>query len=343
MAYKHIALATDGSPSAETAEHVAATLARAVKGKLTIVHAYTHADRVSDAVARALEIAEREGVKAEVVSSPDVPDHAIIELADRAEADLLVMGSRGFYKAEQVIGNVARKVAIHAPCDVLMTRERPESERPHGAIPYRRMMIATDGSSTADRAARKGYALAKRLSASVTLCFVGHPKTGELVLQDTIATIGDPEVASAMVIREGGGDPAEEIIEAAVKDSLDLIVVGNRGLAGARAMLLGSVPRNVAEYSPIDVLVARTVTQNLSEIGKNEGGVVTSGEAKIAVYRDRKGNLVTLSAKCTHMGCTVKWNPAERTWDCPCHGSRYRPTGEVVNGPATKPLEKADL
>ncbi len=105
MAYKHIALATDGSPSAETAEHVAATLARAVKGKLTIVHAYTHADRVSDAVARALEIAEREGVKAEVVSSPDVPDHAIIELADRAEADLLVMGSRGFYKAEQVLGN----------------------------------------------------------------------------------------------------------------------------------------------------------------------------------------------------------------------------------------------
>ena len=60
-------------------------------------------------------------------------------------------------------------------------------------------------------------------------------------------------------------------------------------------------------------------------------------------YRDEEGAVHALSAKCTHMGCTVKWNPSDRTWDCPCHGSRFSPAGQVVNGPAAKPLEPTDL
>ena len=72
MSYKRIVLATDGSPSAETAEHVGATLARSVNGTLTIAHAYEHPDRVEGAVARALRIAEREA------PSPSVrPEHRL--------------------------------------------------------------------------------------------------------------------------------------------------------------------------------------------------------------------------------------------------------------------------
>jgi Rieske Fe-S protein len=59
---------------------------------------------------------------------------------------------------------------------------------------------------------------------------------------------------------------------------------------------------------------------------------------KLAVYRDERGATVKRSAVCTHMGCIVAWNEAERTWDCPCHGSRFKPDGAVIAGPAEAPL-----
>jgi nucleotide-binding universal stress UspA family protein/nitrite reductase/ring-hydroxylating ferredoxin subunit len=342
MAYKRIALATDGSAFAESAEHVAATLARATKAKeLLIVHTYARPDRAQAAVERAEAAARAEGLEPEVVLRDGVAAEDIVEVADVREADLIVLGSRGLSLGAQIIGTVAAKVSRHAPCDVLLVRERPVGQRVEGAIPYARMLLATDGSSTADRAARKGYALATRLGASVTLAFVGHPKTGELILKDTAATIGEGAAPAAMLILQG--DPAQAIMEAAAREGLDLIVVGNRGLAGAKGLFLASVPKKISEYAPCDVLIARTVAQNLSEIGKGEGGIVATGDHKVAVYRDEKGVVHAVSAKCTHMGCTVKWNPSQKTWDCPCHGSRYTPFGQVVNGPAAKPLEPTDL
>jgi len=341
MTYKHIVLATDGSDAAETAEHIATTLARATKGSLTIVHAYEHPKRAGAAVERAVRIAEREGVKISVVLSPSEPDEAILRAAEEQDADIIVTGSRGLFQAEQLFGNIVRKVATRAPCDVLLTRARPESERLHESAPYRRILIATDGSATADRASRKGYTLAKRLDAEVTLVFVGHPKTAELILRDTMATMGADSVSTKTVVKDG--DAAQAIMEAARENENDLIVVGNRGFAGLRSILLSSVPRDVSEFAECDVLIARTIAQSLEEIGNDEGGIVTTGDHKVAVYRDKKGIAHALSARCTHMGCTVKWNPTEKTWDCPCHGSRFSPLGEVVNGPAAKLLEPTDL
>jgi nucleotide-binding universal stress UspA family protein/nitrite reductase/ring-hydroxylating ferredoxin subunit len=321
---------------------VAATLARATKAKeLLIVHTYARPDRAQGAVERAEAAGRAEGLEPEVVLRDGAPAEDIVEVADVREADLIVLGSRGLSLGAQIIGSVAAKVSRHAPCDVLLVRERPVGQREEGAMPYTRMLVATDGSSTADRAARKGYALATRLGASVTLAFVGHPKTGELILQDTAATIGEGAAPPKTLILQG--DPAEAIMDAAAREGSDIIVVGNRGMAGAKGLFLASVPKKVSEYAPCDVLIARTVAQNLSEIGKGEGGIVVTGDHKVAVYRDEKGVVHALSARCTHMGCTVKWNPSQKTWDCPCHGSRYSPSGQVVNGPAAKPLEPTDL
>ena len=77
-------------------------------------------------------------------------------------------------------------------------------------------------------------------------------------------------------------------------------------------------------------------------IAPGEGAVVGDGRAQRAVYRDPEGGLHELSARCTHLGCIVAWNSGDRSWDCPCHGSRFEPLGEVINGPAVKPLEPAD-
>jgi nucleotide-binding universal stress UspA family protein/nitrite reductase/ring-hydroxylating ferredoxin subunit len=342
VAYRRIVVATDGSDSAETAERVAAALAGVGGARLSIAHAYSNPDRAKEAVARAVEIAEKEGALADVVLSTDAPDEAILTVASDTDADLIVIGSVGLATSDQLFGSVPRRVVTHAPCDVLLTRPRNLSNREPGTAPYRRILIATDGSSTADRASRKGYALAHRLEASVTLVFVGHPKTGELVLKDTVASIGEESgVTSAIEIRTG--DPAREIVDAAAVEGYDLVVIGNRGLSGAKAMFLGSVPKDVAETAPCDVLVARTVAQNLEEIAPGEGGIVKLGDHKVAVYRDKKGKVTTLLAKCTHQGCTVKWDAGENGWLCPCHGSRYSPTGQVVNGPAERPLAPTDL
>jgi len=64
---------------------------------------------------------------------------------------------------------------------------------------------------------------------------------------------------------------------------------------------------------------------------------------KVAVYREESGTCHAVSPVCTHVGCHVHWNNAERSWDCPCHGARYSPTGKVLNGPAVKDLASKPL
>ncbi len=79
------------------------------------------------------------------------------------------------------------------------------------------------------------------------------------------------------------------------------------------------------------------------EIAPGQGAVMRQGEKKIAVYRDDDGKIHALTAACTHLGCVVSWNSAEKSWDCPCHGSRFDVNGQILHGPAGKPLEAVDL
>jgi glycine/D-amino acid oxidase-like deaminating enzyme/nitrite reductase/ring-hydroxylating ferredoxin subunit len=80
--------------------------------------------------------------------------------------------------------------------------------------------------------------------------------------------------------------------------------------------------------------------KSLRAVKRGEGRIIERNGAKAAVYRDDSGKTTMRSATCTHMGCIVAWNDAERTWDCPCHGSRFKPDGEVISGPAESPLSK---
>ncbi|HEX2096077.1 MAG TPA: FAD-dependent oxidoreductase [Solirubrobacterales bacterium] len=79
--------------------------------------------------------------------------------------------------------------------------------------------------------------------------------------------------------------------------------------------------------------------RHLEDLDPGEGGIVNHDGEKVAGHRRDDGTLVAVSTRCTHLGCQVKWNTAERSWDCPCHGSRFTPEGKVLQGPAVRPLE----
>lgn len=101
------------------------------------------------------------------------------------------------------------------------------------------------------------------------------------------------------------------------------------------------VARHYAEW----VTGSEAEVDTAAEIAPGEGAVIRRGRTPVAVYRDEAGVQHEMSAVCTHLGCIVHWNGVAKSWDCPCHGSRFEPKGEVINGPAPvglRPLERAD-
>lgn len=83
--------------------------------------------------------------------------------------------------------------------------------------------------------------------------------------------------------------------------------------------------------------------ETLEELKIGEGAVISSGLKKFAVYRDESGMISSFSAVCPHLGCIVQWNRDEKSFDCPCHGSRFSCTGTVINGPALTDLEQVSF
>ena len=81
---------------------------------------------------------------------------------------------------------------------------------------------------------------------------------------------------------------------------------------------------------------------SINDIQMEEGRVIRRDGKRIAVYRDANGELHERSAVCTHLKCVVDWNPLEKSWDCPCHGSRFDPYGRVLNGPAITGLAEVE-
>ena len=80
----------------------------------------------------------------------------------------------------------------------------------------------------------------------------------------------------------------------------------------------------------------------LRTVKRGQGRILDLQGQRVAAYRDAKGTVTVRSAICTHMGCEVKWNQAESTWDCPCHGSRFKTEGSVLAGPAESPLSEVE-
>jgi glycine/D-amino acid oxidase-like deaminating enzyme/nitrite reductase/ring-hydroxylating ferredoxin subunit len=89
--------------------------------------------------------------------------------------------------------------------------------------------------------------------------------------------------------------------------------------------------------------LGRLKTQKLDALAPGQGGVVRDGGSVFGAYRDDDGVVHGVSLTCTHLGCTLQWNPAETSWDCPCHGSRFGHDGTVLQGPAVRDLRRVDV
>ena len=111
-------------------------------------------------------------------------------------------------------------------------------------------------------------------------------------------------------------------------------------LAGGPKLLQENV--NVALHFFGDRL-APADAGSVADLAPGQGGLVRSGIGKVGAYRDHDGVVHAVSTTCTHLYCELRWNQAETSWDCPCHGSRFDVDGRVVQGPATRDLEKREI
>ncbi|HEX3028337.1 MAG TPA: FAD-dependent oxidoreductase [Clostridia bacterium] len=133
--------------------------------------------------------------------------------------------------------------------------------------------------------------------------------------------------ASSLILRDliiDGRSPWQEVYNPSrqtVAASAKTFVVENLNVA--KELIKGKT-----EQLPVD-----------PDIREDEGKVIEAEGQRAGAYRDKQGTLHVVNTTCTHMGCELMWNSAEKSWDCPCHGSRFSYEGDIVEGPAVKPLD----
>jgi len=280
--FKKILVPIDGSHSCLHAEELAAGIAKNFKSKVTVIHVVSHdllnaalelRYRVSPSVrteitnwllqtgkkiiwdAEALFKEEGIAVDARLVEYED-PAETILRVATDEEFDLIVIGNRGETEVEVFsLGSITEKVSRHAECPVLIVKQRTKLSK---------ILVAVDGSETAEKALEYAVQLAKKHKAKVTLLNVGESKIfglkpevarkiGESILSDAAAKTKGFKLNTRLEF----GNAAETIIEIAEKENYDLIVVGSRGLSSVKRFFLGSVSDDVSHHAKCSVLIAR--------------------------------------------------------------------------------------
>ncbi|HVY25150.1 MAG TPA: FAD-dependent oxidoreductase [Polyangiaceae bacterium] len=209
-----------------------------------------------------------------------------------------------------------------------------------GGADHRTGVVPEDG---ADAPYRELEGYAARLGMKPTLRWSAQVVESA----DGLPLIGPIEQDGRLLIATGYGGNGMTFGTVAARLLADAVLGSNNPYASLfrprRAHVLASATAVVSENAETAAhLVAghlKPVSHApLSELAPGDGRVVQHGKEKLAVYRDDAGELHRVSATCTHQGCQVAFNAVERSWDCPCHGSRFDVDGAVLNGPATQPL-----
>lgn len=263
--FQKLLVGTDGSDSATIAVAHAIELGRALDAEVSVISVYAtpradapevissrHGDPTAD-IARAVlrDVEKRFAGKGKFVTRAEEgnPAETLMDIAEDEGFDLVVIGNRGMAGASRfMLGNVPNKISHHAPSSVLIV-DTVDAQEPG----YRKMLVGTDGSSTAQKAVAAAVELARKAGAELHVVTVASSQADA---ERVLAKVRDEhaDVTTSPLV----GDPAEAMVEYAQQHGIDLVIVGNKGMTGARRFLLGSVPNKVSHHATQSVLIANT-------------------------------------------------------------------------------------
>jgi len=292
LAFRKILVAFDGSPSSVAACDLTAILAKAFKSNVTIGHVLPPITALSAAQKKEYEISlenkaniltmkmasrlENEGIEAKpkILRSKESIWQSLVDLSKMEKSDLIVAGTRGLGAFRRmVLGSVSTNLVNHAPCSVLVVRKRVyriETE-------FRKILVATDGSKSANKAVETAASLAKNLGADLKIAYIVYtpPYTyagggyavsevyknlredGEKIVSEAAKLANENGVHPVTQVIDNQHSPVQAIVNLAEEEKSDLIVMGTRGLGGVKKVFLGSVANGVVHYAKCSVLVTR--------------------------------------------------------------------------------------
>lgn len=280
--FKKILVPVDGSHSCLRAEQLAASIAKAFKSEVNVVHIVSHdfmhpelkanyqlpplvLQKLEESymkagqkiIQTAQEIFKEEGItiKTELLKHED-PADKILQMVKDEKYDLVVIGNRAETPVKRYsLGSIAEKISLYAHCPVLIAKKKTK---------IKKLLVAIDGSEQAGKALEYAVELAHRYRGKITLLHVKETKLFEMepklmkevsanILNDAAAKIKNIPYDKRLEI----GDPAKTILDLAKEENYDLIILGSRGLSSVKRFLLGSVSAEVSMDAHRSVLIVQ--------------------------------------------------------------------------------------
>jgi glycine/D-amino acid oxidase-like deaminating enzyme/nitrite reductase/ring-hydroxylating ferredoxin subunit len=314
---------------------------------------------------RVVKVEDGDRVKVETSTGQTITAQAAVVATNCPINDRLVIHSKQApYATYAFAFHVAKKIDHVLLWDTAMTAE--DEKQMIGPIPYHYVRFATDNGGDVlivggeDHKTGQAEDYEQRLASlerwtrdrfpfvdKVTDCWSGQ------VMEpvDGVAYIGrNPGDTNVYVVT---GDSGNGITHGTIAGILITDLISGRENSWAKlydpsrktlkpAVVTDYVAENANVVAQMRDYFTPGSEPSADQIRKGKGATLRDGVKKIAAYRDDSGTLHKFSAVCPHLGCVVRWDDFEKTWDCPCHGSRFDALGRVVNGPAVSDLESIE-